>query len=749
MKIFKLLLVGVGIVLLLTVIAVAIFLATFDANQYKQDLAQAVQQQTGRELVFTGDIGLTLYPALGMKLGSFSFANAPGFGEQPMLAVEKASVSVDVLSLLTFTPSIDQLVLEGLNVNLQKNTEGKTNWDDLTAAAPAGEAEQVPAKPEDQAPGGVPAIAGSFGGLNITGANLLWKDDSAGVEYRVQDLALTSGRIAPGQAFPVQLNLALQSPGQLESRIELSSQVLLDLPRIQLSSLKLQTSASGTMLPVDNVDIDLSGDVDFAMDTNKLAIRGFSTRLQSRGGALQQADVNLAGEIGFDLEGQQLTVGALDLQASLTDPAVPAGKLKTGVSASQLNLALKRNSVELKDLQLALNENRFSGFVKVHDYTRPALDFGLTTPALNVDELMGESTGPQQPVSESPEPAEDIQIALPMELLRKLKLNGKLEVGSLVAQKLTFSNVVLQVSADKGIVDLKPLKMDLYDGKFEGAVQVNAQGELPRYRVSNKLSSFQIGQFLKDFIGDDPVSGNANLDVNLTSSGEWLSQLKSDLNGNLQVKVLDGALSGFNLRHEVDKAKARLKGKKVPEQEVEQTDFSALSLSGVINNGVLSSDDLNIEAPLIRVGGQGSANLVQETVDYLVNAKLVGTTKGQQGGEADDLSGLEIPVAISGPWLSPKIDVQLDEMMKARLDVEKARLRDQVAKEKAAVQKQLAEEKARLKAVQEKEMAARKAQLQKQKELEEAKLKAELDAKKKAEQEKAKQKLEDKLKKLF
>lgn len=750
MKLIKLLFAGIGMLLLLVIIAVAIFLATFDANEYKQNLSQLVEQQTGRQLGFEGDIGLTLYPALGMKLGSMHFANAKGFDKAHMLAVNEASVSVDVLSLLSFSPKIDQLVLDGLTLNLQKNKQGQTNWDDLVAAEKTPSDVKTTEPKKDKQASGLSALAGSFGGLNITRANLLWKDDSSAQEYRVQDLSLQSGAIQLDQAFPVELNMVVHSPGQLQSTVSLSSRVTLQAQKILLSSLQLKSNASGSMIPFNNVELNLSGDVDFGLENQQLSIQGFSTALTGQGGAMEKVQAAVAGEIGFDLSRQLLTVGMLDVTVDLIDPGVPAGQLKTVVSASQLQLALTENAVELKDLKLALNEERFEGIVKVHDYTRPAVDFTLRSDSLNLDRLMGENRGPDPQPAAQPEPAaEDVQISLPMEILRSLQLNGKLQVDKLIAQKLTFTDVLLQVAASDGVIDLKPISLDLYDGHFDGAVQIDAQGQQPQYRVSQKLSSFQVGQFLKDFMGDDMLSGNANLEVNLRTQGEWLSQLKSSLDGDMNIMVKDGALKGFNLRHELDAAKAKLKGQKVPEQNIKKTDFSALSISGVIKQGVFTSEDLKMQAPLLRVGGKGSADLANETVDYLVNAKLVGTIKGQQGGEADELSGLEVPVAITGPWLSPEIDVQLDEMMKAKLNAEKARLAGEAAKQKARVQQQLNEEKAKLKAAQERKLAAEKARLKKQQELAEAERKAELEAKKQAEKEKAKKKLEEKLKNLF
>jgi AsmA protein len=110
-----------------------------------------------------------------------------------------------------------------------------------------------------------------------------------------------------------------------------------------------------------------------------------------------------------------------------------------------------------------------------------------------------------------------------------------------------------------------------------------------------------------------------------------------------------------------------------------------------------------------------------------VNAKLVGSVEGQQGGSADDLAGLEIPVGIKGPFNAPKIDVLLDEMMKAKVDAEKAKLKAEIEKQKDELKQQLEAEKKAL------------AESQKR----------ELDQKMEVEKAKAKQKIEDKLKKLF
>ena len=226
--------------------------------------------------------------------------------------------------------------------------------------------------------------------------------------------------------------------------------------------------------------------------------------------------------------------------------------------------------------------------------------------------------------------------------------------------------------------------------------------------------------------------------VSLTTSGEWLSALKKNSNGSMDFAFKDGALKGFNLRYSIDRVKAKLSNQPEPSKQPLQTDFSSLTMSGKIMKGIFSSNDLKLLAPLLRVGGEGIANINDNTIDYRVDVKLVGTVAGQQGGEADELSGLLIPERIIVPFENPEIDVQLDEMLKARAkelgDREKAKLKAEVEKQKAELQRQIDAEKAKLKASRQREKE---------------RLQEKLEAEQKAAEQDLKDKLKDKLKNLF
>jgi AsmA protein len=82
----------------------------------------------------------------------------------------------------------------------------------------------------------------------------------------------------------------------------------------------------------------------------------------------------------------------------------------------------------------------------------------------------------------------------------------------------------------------------------------------------------------------------------------------------------------------------------------EKTDFSELSGSFRIANGVARNDDLSVKSPLLRVGGAGDVDLGAERLDYLAKVTVVSTLQGQGGPELQSLKGLTVPVRLSGPF---------------------------------------------------------------------------------------------------
>ncbi|HEX6362560.1 MAG TPA: AsmA-like C-terminal region-containing protein, partial [Albitalea sp.] len=87
--------------------------------------------------------------------------------------------------------------------------------------------------------------------------------------------------------------------------------------------------------------------------------------------------------------------------------------------------------------------------------------------------------------------------------------------------------------------------------------------------------------------------------------------------------------------------------------QAEKTDFSELSATFQIADGVARSRDLDLKSPFLRLGGEGAIDIGRGRIDYLARATVASTTKGQDGAELAALRGLTVPVRLAGPLEAP------------------------------------------------------------------------------------------------
>ncbi|MEN8763050.1 MAG: AsmA-like C-terminal region-containing protein, partial [Thiogranum sp.] len=99
------------------------------------------------------------------------------------------------------------------------------------------------------------------------------------------------------------------------------------------------------------------------------------------------------------------------------------------------------------------------------------------------------------------------------------------------------------------------------------------------------------------------------------------------------------------------------------ETEPNQTDFSEVTGTASVTNGIVRNRDLMAKSPLLRVEGTGDIDLPQESLDYLVTAKVVGSLEGQSGKGLADLKGIPVPVQLSGTFAEPKYKIRLDKAL--------------------------------------------------------------------------------------
>ena len=133
------------------------------------------------------------------------------------------------------------------------------------------------------------------------------------------------------------------------------------------------------------------------------------------------------------------------------------------------------------------------------------------------------------------------------------------------------------------------------------------------------------------------------------------------------MSLRDGAVKGLDLNSSLREVRASVRralGKETGTTvKSKKTDFSAMTASFTIRDGVLDNRDLALKSPLLRVAGAGSIDLVKGELDYGVKASVVASREGQGGQERADLLGITVPVKLYGPLSAPQYSIDFAAML--------------------------------------------------------------------------------------
>lgn len=645
----------IGALFLLVLAAIVLIPRLVDPNDFKPEIIAATKKATGRELTIRDDIGLSVFPNLALKLGGVTLGNASGFDAKHMAAMEELDLRVALQPLLSRKLDVDTIVVRGLSLNLEVAADGRNNWTGLGAGG-GGETTSA-----DTGSAGADLDI-NIAGIDVSDANLLFDDRSAGKRYELSGLNFTTGTIATDKPVPVNAGFTLTSSAPAQTfTVTLDSQVTAnaELNRFAIDDLVVTLAAAGAGLPAGGLDLGLNANIALDQAAGTLAISDL---------ALNGPDLDLSGALnGSDLNGKPAFAGNFKLaEANLKQlmalggaaPVTADPEALTRISA-EFGVAANASSAALKPFTVTLDDSTFNGDFSVTSFDGPALRFALKLDAIDLDRYLppkSDAEAEATPETATPGAPADGD---PLAALRSLDLGGTIDIGALKLANLQTTNIAVALKSARGVLDIKPIAADLYAGKLAGGIRIDATRPEPRIAIDNRLSGVQIGPLLKDFANNDKLQGTGAVDVALTLRGLSPAPIKKSLNGTVALSLNDGVYKGVDVIKTIcsvgTKIDRLLTGASGELNENGDTAFSAMSVSVKFTDGVAASDDLDVKSPLLRVNGAGGANLVEETLDYLVKAELVSACEGQAGAAADQLVGVPLPIRARGTFAEPKI----------------------------------------------------------------------------------------------
>jgi AsmA protein len=626
MKAVKFLVYGIVGLVVLAALGLGAAVMVVDGQFVKTRLERAMKEKN-RTLSIEGTPRLRLFPVAGIALGKTSLSE-PG-SDKLFVSLDSAEVAVRVMPLLQREVAIETLKLSGLRANLLRRKDGSMNFSDL-----AGPAEK------DGKPAAPPRLR--IADVSVEKVQVNYRDEASGQELQVADLSLKTGRLDG------------QTPGDLA----FSARILGKRPEVDL-----RAQAAGALR--------------FNLDRGELGFEKFSAQLKGRMDqdtlaaefTAPKVDVTPASASGTDVKASILLKGPQrhadarlhipSVQGTASALAIPKMTIDLDAAAAgaaikaKLEAALKANLAKQSldaDVTGKLDDSSLKAKIEVAGVTPLKLTFDAAIDRLNVDRY----APPDRKEAKSDDRVD-------LSALKGKTVSGKLAIGALTARRAKLENVKAEVKLADGKLEVAPHSANLYGGALNGSLSADADGN--RFHVKEAAQNVGIGALLRDVAQKDVLEGRGNINLDVQTTGGTVTALKKALAGSASVVMKDGAIKGVNLADSARNAKAALGMKQQKADASQKTDFSEASASFKIARGVAHNDDLKAASPFLRLSGAGNLDIGNNTIDYLANAKLSATMKGQGGRDASQLTGVNIPVKLTGALDNPQWHVDYSALV--------------------------------------------------------------------------------------
>jgi AsmA protein len=636
MKKFFLVLLAVLVVLVVAAVAVPFLLPT---ETYKQQIAAQVERATGRALAIEGPLDISLLPSAAVTAENVRFANIAGGAQPDMVRLKGFEAELKIWPLLRGSVEVDRFVLIEPEFNLEIDAEGRPNWA-LGASAAEGEQEPAPEAAEEPAAEGtrLPITQVRLGDIRIENGTLTLSDARSGTEERIEAINLDLD--LPDLQSPLAAKGSLAYKGKL---VELALGVERPLALLEGGSSPVRLTGEAPDLAltfdgtVDNAEVAKAAG---AIELNVASIRDLAAWL--------------AEPIVFEGEGLRTFRVSGRLEGSPTRVALTGANLALDAIVGQGDVTVDL-SAEVPRLTGRLD----LGAVDLNPYLPPAApsdgeaaEGGGAQPATVTD-------WSDEPIELPPIGGAEVDFVLTTDALTVRDL------------RLDRSALALHLQGTNLTVDLQEIA--LYGGQGSGEIDVEVADGVPRISNRFRLENLQALPFLRDATDFERLRGTATAEVALQTRGRTERELVQNLGGQGQATFRDGAIVGINVAAMVRNVTTALEGGASGEERA--TDFAELSGSFQVNDGILTNDDLWLQAPALRVAGSGRLNLPKRTVNYRIEPSAAPTLEGQGG--ARDIAGLLVPVIVRGPWDNLTFTPDLESVARRALEDPEA-VREQI-----------------------------------------------------------------------
>ncbi|MGR5136939.1 AsmA family protein [Vibrio jasicida] len=661
-----LLIIAIPVVAILAVVLALIIFV--NPNQFKPLIVEQAQKQTGLELVIEGDISWQFFPSIGFELGRTELRNPQGFSQPNLFKVDAVGVDVSVTPLLSKQLEIGNVTLDGAEFYLETLKDGSKNIDALTKAQTQ-QAEQTTnttPKQESATQGSGSDWTINLAGVSISNGYVEIQDKQADSHIKLSDISLNLSQFAFDNWTTADFGVKGEMNEQkFTAQGKADFKLAKGLANYALKDINFDATYADATNKIDSATIGLDT---FEFDK----ANNLSYALKGEAGGMK-LDMKGGGELNVDKAISKVQLNKLTLNSTFEGDTLPQSPMKVDM-ASDLSFDLTKSHLSFVLEKLTANAIALDGKADVTLGDIPKVRFAVHSPNIDLDEFLGlnnQAPAGDKPASGGSKAPAGPEVEPDLSALKTLEVKGDITIDKFKAANAKMEAVKASFSINRGVFDLNSFTSKLYQGTISATAKLDARKSPATYTAKKSIKGIHVQPLLIDVANNDMLEGTGNIDVNVKGSSLTPTGIKKNLVGTIAINFTDGAVNGINVAQLIRENYARFKGQSLDGTDgVKKTDFSAMTATLKLNKGVVSTDNMKAQSPLLRVRGKGKANYLNETVDFTISTSVVGSLEGQGGKNIDELKDITIPINVSGKWAEPKFKLVFDDVLKQKAQKE-------------------------------------------------------------------------------
>lgn len=618
----KTLLKFIGFLILLAVIGIGAAIFMLPKDRIKAEVQTAFKNETGRDLNFGDDVGLSFYPDLGIVLNDVTLSNASWSNQALMARIGKADVLLELKPLLQRHIVVKRFILNQPEILLEVNEQNEGNWE-FVSEKKAEEEQGADATNAVTSQSGDNTTAAKLklSKVEIVDGRLRYVNHMKKVDEEISDVDLEID--APDLRGQAEIDGDMTYKGQ---EIELDA---------DLSDLGALTAGDATpaniMIESDVADLAFKGKYDpkekylmeGALNVDMRSLSDFLKLIGFKGrqGVMPYNSfvLKMDGKAGLqDMDFENLNFTADDLVITGKGRVVLSGAKPFYGGTYNINV---------------LDVNKFLGAAKKAEGKK--VDTATTH-----DQKANKLTKPGKGWDKTP---------IDYAFMDAFNLNIIANVDKYLYDGLEFGANTLQLEIKNKVLEMNMSDTPAFGGTINHTTILEADINPPTIRTNSKIKNMNANDVFKYFADYDKLSGKMNATLfNVTAEAKSIASIASTLAGTVDVRFEDGEIRGIDM---VNWAKSFQKRLANIDTNYGSTEFVSMNSNFLIANGMARNNVFSMKGPLANATAKGDLNIADKTLDYIIDVKLAPNAKSEGAVK----TGINMPFKATGTWANPKI----------------------------------------------------------------------------------------------